>query len=256
MPVIAFVSGKAAPGVTTTVCALASVWPRAVLVADCDPAGGDVLAGWLSPWLAEGWLRTDVGLLSFTTSTRHAGRATRECLRPHVQHVYAAPRVWLLVGVRDGAQSSSLGEPGWARLAEALTEMSADTDVLVDCGRIGPASPWPVLAAAGALLVVAQPTFRGVAGARAAVRALDRRVDPTGVGLLTCATTSATRTAREAARALELPLVAAPRGLTRSPLVRSARSAAERLLAHQPQVEQPLVSGGSEGSAPRVGMPG
>src|SRR5215468_10794798 len=80
-------------------------------------------------------------------------------------------------------------------------------DVLVDSGRLGPGSPWPVLAGAGTVLVGAQPTFRGVAGARAAVGGLDRRVDTAAVGLLVCATNSAGRTAREAARALELPLL-------------------------------------------------
>jgi hypothetical protein len=266
MPVIALVSGKTAPGVTTAVCVLASVWPRPVLVADCDPAGGDVLAGWLSPWLSEGWLRADVGLLSFATSNRHAPRGTGEALRRHCQHVYAAPRVWLLGGVRDAAQGASVGEPGWTRLAEALAEISVEMDVLVDCGRLGPGSPWPLLGAAGTVLVAAQPTFRGVAGARAAVGGLGRRVDPAAVGLLVCGRSSAGRPAREAARALELPLLAElphdpaaamvfsdgtrpPRGLDRSPLVRAARTAADRLLARSP------YSPGSEGwrAAPPAG---
>ncbi len=46
MSVIALASAKGSPGVTTTALALAAVWPRRVLVADCDPSGGD-LAGWL-----------------------------------------------------------------------------------------------------------------------------------------------------------------------------------------------------------------
>ena len=37
-------SGKAAPGVSTSVWALALSWPRPLLVADCDPAGGDLAA--------------------------------------------------------------------------------------------------------------------------------------------------------------------------------------------------------------------
>src|SRR5437764_653763 len=40
-------SGKAAPGVTTSCWALALSWPRRLLVVDCDPAGGDMAAGWL-----------------------------------------------------------------------------------------------------------------------------------------------------------------------------------------------------------------
>jgi hypothetical protein len=278
VPVIALVSGKAAPGVTTAVCVLASVWPRPVLVADCDPAGGDVLAGWLSPWLTEGWLRADIGLLSFATSTRHAPAGTAQALRGHCQHVYAAPRVWLLAGVRDAAQGASVGEPGWTRLADALAEISVEMDVLVDCGRLGPASPWPVLAGAGTVLVAAQPTFRGVAGARAAIGGLDRRVDPAALGLLVCATNSAGRPAREAARALELPLLvqlphdpaaasvfsdgAGPsRGLDRSPLVRAARTAADRLLARSPDPAgpdgwraAPPAGGAPAGTTPAAGV--
>src|ERR1019366_10538581 len=39
-------SAKGAPGVTTLACVLGAVWPthRAVVVAECDPSGGD-LAG-------------------------------------------------------------------------------------------------------------------------------------------------------------------------------------------------------------------
>src|SRR5262249_61476666 len=100
------------------------------------------------------------------------------------------------------------------------------------------------------------PRARGVAGARAGVGGLDRRVDPAALGLLVCATNSAGRPAREAARALELPLLVelpydpaaasvfsdgagSPRGLARSPLVRAARTAADRLLARSPYPSGP-----------------
>src|SRR5690349_8055088 len=47
MAIIAFVSAKGSPGVTTTALACALSWDRPVLLAECDPAGGDLLAGYL-----------------------------------------------------------------------------------------------------------------------------------------------------------------------------------------------------------------
>ena len=43
MALIAVAADKGAPGVTTTALALAAVWPRPVLLAECDPAGGDLV---------------------------------------------------------------------------------------------------------------------------------------------------------------------------------------------------------------------
>jgi len=42
---IAFVSGKGAPGTSTSALALALAWPRPVLLAECDPRGGDLVWG-------------------------------------------------------------------------------------------------------------------------------------------------------------------------------------------------------------------
>ena len=42
MSVIAFFSSKGAPGTTTAAMLAASLWPRPALLADCDPAGGDL----------------------------------------------------------------------------------------------------------------------------------------------------------------------------------------------------------------------
>ena len=45
--IYALVSAGGAPGVTTAALALALTWPSPVIVAECDPGGGDVLAGLL-----------------------------------------------------------------------------------------------------------------------------------------------------------------------------------------------------------------
>ena len=49
MSMVALASAKGAPGVTTTAVALGAVWPRRVLVAECDPAGGDLAARFRLP---------------------------------------------------------------------------------------------------------------------------------------------------------------------------------------------------------------
>src|SRR5215475_4054935 len=44
----ALMSASGSPGVTTVAVALALTWPTQVIVAECDPSGGDVLAGVLA----------------------------------------------------------------------------------------------------------------------------------------------------------------------------------------------------------------
>src|SRR5664279_4468825 len=62
---IAMVSGKAAPGVTTSTWALSMAWPGPVLVVDADPAGGDMAAG-----LLLGRMRAGHGVLSWSAAAR------------------------------------------------------------------------------------------------------------------------------------------------------------------------------------------
>lgn len=47
MAIIALVSAKGSPGVTTSALACALAWHRRLVVAECDPAGGSILAGYL-----------------------------------------------------------------------------------------------------------------------------------------------------------------------------------------------------------------
>jgi len=89
--VVAVIGAKGAPGATTAAVALALCWPRPVLLADADPAGGDIAAA--------GFRRCRVGrgLLSFAAATRHAPRATAAELAAHVAAVPDAPGVLLLL---------------------------------------------------------------------------------------------------------------------------------------------------------------
>ncbi|PWV74021.1 hypothetical protein SAMN05421630_110196 [Prauserella marina] len=90
---VTIVSGKGSPGATTTIAALASTWPTPVVLADCDPAGGDLVPGWLGQWLVTGTIRRDRGLLSYATATRHAPAGDPAVLGEHLHVAPPAPHV-------------------------------------------------------------------------------------------------------------------------------------------------------------------
>ena len=73
MALIAIAADKGSPGVTTTSVALAAVWPRRVLLAEADPAGGDLV--YRSAGAHGGVLNPNSGLLSLAATARHGRRA-------------------------------------------------------------------------------------------------------------------------------------------------------------------------------------
>ncbi|WP_020670175.1 hypothetical protein [Amycolatopsis nigrescens] len=200
---ITIVSGKGAPGATTTLAALAAAWPAPALLADCDPAGGDLAPGWLGQWVVDGTVRTDRGVLSHATATRHATAGDPATLREHVQPVPPVRHVGLLAGLTAPGQHAAVGAPGWTRLTVALAAFKTATgrpaDALVDLGRYGAATPWPLLLAADVVLVAVRPTQRHVLAARPVLAELAARIVPERLGLAVCATTPAgTREVRAA----------------------------------------------------------
>ncbi|WP_374205847.1 hypothetical protein [Crossiella sp. S99.2] len=208
MAVIAIVSGKSAPGASTTAAALAYAWPVPLVLADCDPHGGDLATGWLSPWWLSGRLHTELGVLSFATATRHTTTITADLLTAHLQTVPPAPRARLLAGLADPAQAAALGDGGWQRLAEAFTAVSTNpggaVDVLADCGRITDTTvPWPVLKAADLVLLAVRPVPRHLHSAQPALTALRERIPADRLGLAVCGTSQ--RGVREVQRLLGVP---------------------------------------------------
>src|SRR5260370_24563239 len=69
MALIAVAADKGAPGVTTAWVALAAVWRRPVLLAECDPAGGDIV--YRLPGAGGTRLDPRRGLLSLAVAARH-----------------------------------------------------------------------------------------------------------------------------------------------------------------------------------------
>ncbi|WP_414943834.1 hypothetical protein [Amycolatopsis sp. cmx-11-32] len=248
MAMITIVSGKGAPGATTTLAALAAVWPAPALLADCDPAGGDLAPGWLGQWIVDGTIRAEVGLLSHATATRHAVAGDPATLAEHVQAVPPARHVGLLAGLTAPGQHCAVSARGWTRLTVGLAAFKTTTgcpaDALVDLGRYGADTPWPLLLAADVVLVAVRPTQRHVLAARPVLAELAERIVPRRLGLVVCATTPAgTREVRAALSrdvAVEVPEDGRAAAVfsdgidggtlpRRSPLLRGMRRAARRL---------------------------
>ncbi len=161
MALIVLCSAKGSPGVTTTALALTLVWPRPVLLVEADPAGGDVMAGYL-----RGQVPCDRGLLQLAIAARH-GRLAEEFNFQliNLNRRAGAPRL-LLPGMTNPSQGAAIA-PAWTEIAAYLTGLGTDGgDVIVDAGRIaGDSSPWPLISAADRVLLVVRTTLRSVAAA-------------------------------------------------------------------------------------------
>jgi hypothetical protein len=167
MPLIAVVSAKGAPGVTTLTVALAALTPGAV-AADLDPDGGDLALRYRREDGAP--LDLDQGLLSLAASLRRdpGDFVGAGPIDAHLQ--VAAGGLEVLLGVKGPDQAIGLG-PLWSPLARALTE--SDRAVFADCGRVGPASPaMPVLLVADAVIVLARAEIDELAHLRERLRFL------------------------------------------------------------------------------------
>jgi hypothetical protein len=187
--VIALCSAKGSPGVTTAALALSLTWPGGCVLAECDPAGGSIQAGYLA-----GTLPADRGIRELAVAELrgdHLGTAWWGQLvdldPPHRRRL-------LLPGISDPVQSATL-QPVWGRLASWFAELEHTDrgyDVIVDCGRLAvPNPPWPVLVRCDLVLLVLPATLPGLSAATAAVRLLRTQLgerDPglAALGLLVC----------------------------------------------------------------------
>jgi hypothetical protein len=164
MAYVAFASAKASPGVTTTITALAATWPRErdLLVAELDPAGGDLGVRFD--------LATEPGLVTLAAAGRR--QLDRPTLVGHTQLLPFAGRPGT-DGDADGAVRRVLAGPVAADQAGAALAAlrgglpgvlsSLGADVLVDCGRLDPGSAvHDVVTEADLLVVVARPVVAEV----------------------------------------------------------------------------------------------
>jgi MinD-like ATPase involved in chromosome partitioning or flagellar assembly len=205
---IALASAKGSPGVTTTTTVLGTVWPHDVLVADCDPVGGDVAV--LHRDASGAPLDAERGLLSLAVAAR---RGLNEAeIGQHVQAVEGGLDV--LTGVSNPDQVTAIG-PVWPAVAAGLRD-SAGVDVLADCGRVTPGTPvLPVLTAADAVILCVRPAVEAYAHLRERLRWLagPLRLGELGgvpVGVVVIGPAKDTSAARDLHRLLQHDGISAP----------------------------------------------
>ncbi|GAA2748214.1 hypothetical protein [Kitasatospora cinereorecta] len=250
MAVIAVAGGPGAPGATTSALALLLAWPlrpgRRVLLVECDPDGGAVLAGAL-----EGRVEAVYGLRNLAVADRRGllARTLWEQLLD-VSPQGTGDRL-LLPGLTDPAQAPGLAYT-WEPLVEMLHGLEPQGyDVLLDLGRSGAHGPGAVLARrADVVAVTVRSTLRGLSGARPRIAALREDLETNGTGadaLGLLVVGEGPYPVAEVAREFRVPalglLAYAPRTarvlsdggdtgdrrFIRSELMRTARTAADRL---------------------------
>jgi MinD-like ATPase involved in chromosome partitioning or flagellar assembly len=252
---IAMLSAKGAPGVTTSALALALGWPRSVVLAEFDPTGGEVLAGY---GRAEVTARD---LAELELASRH-GQLVPD-LDAHLLRLDATGRVRLLPGLADPAGARHMD---WGRLAAALTSGEDPVDVVVDCGRLRTQHfPIDVVSRAATVVLVTGSTLRAVRAsvlAVAALRELDSGPGASGRLMALVVAPGQPYGEREIGEALGVPVLgvlprderaatvlsdgaAAGRSFPQSALMRAARSLAASLAdtasAQRARLEHPAV---------------
>lgn len=248
----ALVSAKGSPGVTTTALALTLTWPRPVVLAECDPAGGDVLAGFFG-----GSVPATRSVLGVANALDRQGTAD---MAATLVALDGSDQRWVLPGIADAGQAAALS-PRWSILADAFGQLTLHgnvVDVIADCGRLGSAyAPVPLLRAADTVVLLLRSSLRSVQAVSGWVGKLRDDLAAHGRGADRLATVLVGEgrpyAQTDIARYLDLPSpVAVPwdpraaavlsdgtgsgRGLGRSVLLRGARSVGARLYdqAHQP----------------------
>ena len=253
MALIVIAADKGAPGVTTTALALAAVWPRRVLLAECDPSGGDLV--YRFPAAQGNSLDPRRGLLTLAVAARRGLQPGQ--LWEHTQKM--AGGLDVLTGVINAEQGAGLATL-WGPLGGLFAGMSGG-DVIADCGRLGADGPqYDLIAQAAVVLLVTRPTPGDVirlrdraAAVASAVNARGRRGFTSAVAVIadqrtlkaTAAEVSQTLTQGNVPAGMVGGLANDPKGaellrgewggrLDKTLLIRTARETAQQLAASLP----------------------
>jgi hypothetical protein len=164
MSLIAFASAKGAPGVTTLAVVVAALSPRPTVVAELDPAGGDLALRYRNA--TGGAIDPEHGLLSLGAQVR---RGDGGGLLPHLQTLPGGLEI--VAGASTPQQIGALG-PVWPVLGRALRSDPA-RDVIADCGRLGDGSTaMPILHQAAVVVLVCNDSPEQLFHVRERIRAL------------------------------------------------------------------------------------
>ena len=258
MALIAVAADKGAPGVTTASVALAAVWPRPVLLAECDPAGGDIV--YRLPGADGTRLDPRRGLLSLAVAARRGLQPDQ--VWEHAQKLHGGLDV--LAGVTSAEQGAGL-DALWHMVGGLLSRIP-QADVIADCGRIGRDGPfYDLLAEAEAVVLITRASVAEVVRLRDRAAALGSGLQRRGrpgarVGVVVIADHKTFRTALAEVRqvigdgrspayvigglAYEPKSASQLRGqwggkLDKSLLIRTAREVAGNLLGQLPDAQLP-----------------
>jgi hypothetical protein len=197
----ALVSPGGSPGVTTAALALAFGWPGPVIVAECDPSGGSILAGTMAGHLPGG-----PGLVEHAIEAGRNPVAAASGLASQLIALDGKRTRMLLPGLTDPRQAAGLSA-AWPAVAGSLTAQPCD--VIADCGRLdgGAGAPLAVISAASTVAMVLRPTLRQAWAARPRVEMLAALLGGTS-RIVLLLTGTGTYPAREIAGALDLEVAA------------------------------------------------
>lgn len=164
MAVVALLSAKGSPGVTTTALGLAMAWPRPVILIEADTSGSSIAAGYL-----RGEQDHSRGMLSL--AEEHYRDPHSWSLRNHTTAL--GESVELLLGVPD-ADFAPAVQTLWPNLVTALTSLEeSGIDAIVDLGRVtGNDDRSPLLQAAHQRILITGSRLPDAFAARHAARRL------------------------------------------------------------------------------------
>ncbi|OKJ52607.1 MinD/ParA family ATP-binding protein [Streptomyces sp. CB02261] len=254
MTVTTLVSAKSC-GVTTSALAMALSSTRPSLLAECDPAGGTLRAGFFQAQITAG-----TGLYHLAVAERAGEDALAQAFASHLVGLDASGHRQVLPGLTDPAQAPALART-WPALAQVMRVLSDEGgyDVIIDAGRLAleaghlhpTLTPAPLLQGADLVLLVVRATDQSLTLARHMTEPLrseltDRGTGANALGVLLIE--DGPRRAHEVSDALGLPVMVAlpwepetaaylagtgraPRKLNKSPLLSSARTALGHLQA-------------------------
>jgi len=237
MSTVAVLEGSGTTGSTTTSALLAACLPEGhpVVLAECDPSGGD-LASWAQLRDSPGW-----------STAVASGDRSWDGLQTHLQQLPSGLNV--LVAPTHTTQAHVVTREAAKRFGPLLRSMS-DITVIADCGRMTGEVPSWALVADFVLLVVRQASSsEGATVARVdragecldALRAARltvgvvvigaRPYSPVELAAAVHADVFAVLPEDAAGAALAAGAWTIGRGAARSPLARAARPVSERLVA-------------------------
>lgn len=172
MALVAIASAKGSPGATTTALVMGALWPRPVVVAECDTAGSDVAVRMAAA--DGGVLDGGRGLVTLAAAGRRGLRS--DLVLNHTQQALGGLDV--LIGLRTPEQAAGVGNM-WPQLGSVFDGLEG-YDVLADLGRCGAQTPQNAIMRSARLLIMvcrADPT--SVVHMRERINVLAQDLDPT-----------------------------------------------------------------------------